>query len=386
MMREQIKKYLPLGITAVLVFAVIYQWKNLINGFELLLSAARPILIGCITAYIVNIPMNFYENKLFSRCRSVRFMRMKRPLCMTAAILTLILVISIVTSLIVPELASCIKLLADSLPAAFERLEQLVVSNKYLSMVISGDVLSGLSDLNWNSIVKNMLTIISKGVGDLAGSVSKAAITAVSAVTTFVIGFIFSMYILAGKEKLSVQLHRLSQRFVKLSYRIRAKKLLVTANESFHDFIVGQCVEACILGVLCILGMLLFRFPYAVMIGTLIGFTALIPVAGAYIGAGVGALMILTVSPIKSLFFLIFILILQQVEGNLIYPRVVGSSIGLPGMWTLAAIIVGGGLFGIYGMLIGVPLTATVYKLLRENVSRHLDNPQNDSETDDSDS
>ncbi|MGN1097475.1 MAG: AI-2E family transporter, partial [Clostridia bacterium] len=133
-------------------------------------------------------------------------------------------------------------------------------------------------------------------------------------------------------------------------------------------FIVGQCVEAVILGLLCIVGMLIFRFPYAVMIGTLVGFTALIPIAGAYIGAGVGALMIMTVSPIKAVLFIVFIVVLQQLEGNIIYPRVVGSSVGLPGIWTLAAITVGGGLFGIYGMLAGVPLAAAVYKLVKENL------------------
>ena len=141
-------------------------------------------------------------------------------------------------------------------------------------------------------------------------------------------------------------------------------------NTSFRSFIIGQCVEAVVLGVLCMLGMLLFRLPYAAMIGALVGFTALIPVAGAYIGAGVGAFMILTVSPVKAAGFLVYIVVLQQLEGNLIYPRVVGSSIGLPGLWVLAAVTVGGSLFGIGGMLIGVPLTAAVYQLIRRDVKR----------------
>ena len=141
-------------------------------------------------------------------------------------------------------------------------------------------------------------------------------------------------------------------------------------NDSFHRFIVGQCTEAVVLGVLCIIGMWIFRFPYAMMIGVLIGFTALIPIAGAYIGAGVGAFMILTESPLKSLLFLVFIVILQQLEGNLIYPRVVGSSIGLPGIWVLAAITIGGGLMGIPGMLLAVPIMATLYRLLRDDMHK----------------
>jgi predicted PurR-regulated permease PerM len=139
-------------------------------------------------------------------------------------------------------------------------------------------------------------------------------------------------------------------------------------NDSFHKYIVGQCVEAVILGTLCVLGMLIFRFPYATMIGTLVGFTALIPVAGAYIGAGVGTFMILTVSPMKAVLFLIFIAVLQQVEGNLIYPKVVGSSIGLPGMWVLAAVTVGGSLFGVFGMLVGVPMAAALYRILKNDM------------------
>lgn len=145
---------------------------------------------------------------------------------------------------------------------------------------------------------------------------------------------------------------------------------LSVLNDSFHRFIVGQCTEAVILGVLCMLGMFILRLPHAVMIGTLIGFTALIPVAGAYIGAAAGALMILTVSPIKALIFLIFLIILQNVEGNIIYPKVVGKSIGLPALFVLAAVTIGGGLFGVIGMLVGVPLTAAVYRLLKEDVEQ----------------
>ena len=144
--------------------------------------------------------------------------------------------------------------------------------------------------------------------------------------------------------------------------------MLKTINDAFHHFIVGQCTEALILGSLCILGMLIFRFPYAVMIGTLVGFTALIPIAGAYIAAAVGAFMIFTVEPMQAVWFLVFLIVLQQLEGNLIFPRVVGSSIGLPALWVLAAVTVGGGLFGILGMLLGVPLAASAYKLLSRDM------------------
>ena len=173
-----------------------------------------------------------------------------------------------------------------------------------------------------------------------------------------------------GKERLGHQFRRLLDTYWKPRWTEKLYYVLRTVDNCFHRFIVGQCVEAVILGLLCILGMLIFRFPYAGMIGALIGFTALIPVAGAYIGAVVGALMIFTVSPIQALLFLVFLVVLQQLEGNLIYPRVVGSSIGLPGIWVLAAVTVGGGLLGVGGMLLGVPLTAAVYQLLRHDMNR----------------
>ena len=156
--------------------------------------------------------------------------------------------------------------------------------------------------------------------------------------------------------------------YLKPTWYNRLTYFLQTLNSCFHSFVVGQCTEAVILGLLCMTGMMIFQFPYASMVGALIGFTALIPVAGAYIGAGVGAFMIFTVSPIKALLFLLFISILQQLEGNLIYPKVVGSSIGLPGIWVLAAVTIGGGVLGIGGMLLAVPLTATCYQMIRTDV------------------
>ena len=160
------------------------------------------------------------------------------------------------------------------------------------------------------------------------------------------------------------------EHYLKPAWNEKIRYVVGIFDNSFHKFIVGQCIEAVVLGVLCIIGMTILRLPYAMMIGTLIGFTALIPVAGAYIGAGVGAFMILTVSPIQALIFLVFVVILQQLEGNLIYPKVVGSSIGLPGVWVLAAVTIGGGIMGIPGMLLGVPTVASMYQLIRNDLNK----------------
>jgi len=205
------------------------------------------------------------------------------------------------------------------------------------------------------------------GAFDIAASVV-ASVS--SAVITGFLSLIFALYMLIGKEKLLGQLHRLLQAYVKPQACERLLYIGSVFNSSFHRFFVGQSIEALILGGLCIIGMYILQFPYALMIGTLIGFTALIPVVGAFIGAGIGAFMIFTVSPLQAVFFIIFIVILQQLEGNLIYPKVVGSSIGLPAIWVLVAVTVGGGLFGILGMLLGVPAAAALYRLLRENVEK----------------
>ena len=214
------------------------------------------------------------------------------------------------------------------------------------------------------------MELITTGIGGAVTAVVSAVSSVFSVVVTTLLSLIFSAYLLASRDRLSRQLHRLGRAYLKPAWRARLRYVLGVVNNCFHSYIVGQCIEAVILGVLCALGMLLFRFPYAGMIGALVGFTALIPVAGSYIGAFVGALMILTHSPLQALLFLVFLVVLQQLEGNLIYPRVVGSSVGLPGLWVLAAITVGGSLMGVLGILLSVPVAASLYRLLRDDLAR----------------
>lgn len=281
------------------------------------------LVVGCVIAYIVNILMSFYERHLMV------LKRWKRAFCMSLAFLTLILVGVILWKLIFPQLAACVAIACERFPDALDRLYGWLEGRVHIEKILSK-------------------------LGSL--------------LLTLVLGIVFSIYILARKEQLQDDFCRVGERFLKQTVRIRIGHLLVVLNRAFHSFIVGQCVEAVILGVLCVVGMWIFQFPYALMIGCLMGATALIPVAGAYIGAGVGVVMILTESPGKALLFLIFITVLQQIEGNFIYPRVVGSTIGLPGIWVFAAVVVGGSVFGIIGMFLAVPLTAAAYQLLKEAV------------------
>ena len=225
-------------------------------------------------------------------------------------------------------------------------------------------------NVNWPQILQRAASYLTNGLSSVFSSTMYIVSTVSSIVVTAVVALIFSIYILSGKEKLFDQFQTLARTYLNEKFYSGMCLILKTAHDTFTKFIVGQCTEAVILGALCTIGMLIFRFPYATMVGTLIGATALLPVVGAYLGAAVGAFMIFTVAPLKAIGFLVFIVVLQQLEGNLIYPRVVGSSVGLPGIWVLAAVTVGGGLGGIIGMLLAVPVTATLYKLIQKDVLR----------------
>jgi predicted PurR-regulated permease PerM len=283
---------------------------------------------------------------------------------------TLVAVVALVVGLVLPELAACIKLLVSEVPMAIGNGMEWLEKEGILAAILSEEAAASLASVNWQEKITQMAQMLAQGVGDVAQIAMGAVSATFSGFAKFVIALIFAIYILVGKEKLGVQLIRVTDHYLKPEWNEKIRYVLRVFNECFHKFIVGQCIEAVVLGSLCILGMTILRFPYAMMIGTLIGFTALIPVAGAYIGAGVGAFMILTVSPIQALVFLLFIVILQQLEGNLIYPKVVGSSIGLPGIWVLAAVTIGGGISGIGGMLLGVPTAAALYQLIKNDMNK----------------
>ena len=221
--------------------------------------------------------------------------------------------------------------------------------------------------------LKKVFDLVMTGAGGFFTSVVSVIAGLFGTVTQFLIGTIFAIYLLSSKERLAAQVDGLMRAYLKPQTRAHILYMADTVNQTFSSFIVGQVTEAVVIGMLCALGMLLLRMPYAVMTGTVVGVTALIPVVGAYIGAAVGAFMVFTVNPVQAVVFVVFLVILQQLEGNLIYPKVVGSSIGLPGIWVLAAVTVGGGVLGIGGMLLGVPLTASVYRLLGADVKTRIE-------------
>lgn len=346
----------------------IHYWPSAVDLVCAVLGAGLPLIIGFIVAYVVNILMSFYERHFFANSKKNIARKCRRPICMVGAFATLIAIVALVIGLIVPQLVSCVQLIIQKIPGFMTNVLALADTWE----IVPDDIIARLSAIDWNSKIGQIIQFLTSGIGSVMDVVVSTLSTVVSGVVTTLLSLIFSVYLLISKENLSRQFHRLSRRYLKDRWCAKLEYVLGVINDCFHRYIVGQCIEAVIIGVLCTIGMTILRLPYATMIGALVAFTALIPVAGAYIGAFVGAFMILTVNPLQALIFLIFLVILQQVEGNLIYPRVVGTSMGLPGIWVLAAVTVGGGIMGIGGMLLGVPLAAAVYRLVRDDVNRGM--------------
>ncbi len=356
------KKFLFALLGIFLLYVAIHYWPSISGFLGKLISAASPLFIGAVVAYFINLPMQFYEKKLFAKTKKPLLMKIRRPLCLFLAIISFAVVISLVIGLVVPQLISCIQLIISKLPDAMDQLIALLRK----STLISDKVIASLSAVDWESRIDQLVDLVTGGITDMMSIVISTVTGLISGIVTAFLSLIFSLYLLSGKDRLRKQMGRLAKAFLPEKAENKLRYFIEVISSSFHRYLVGQCTEALILGALCAVGMLILRLPYAAMIGALIAFTAMIPVAGAYIGAGIGAFMILTVSPLKALIFLIFITVLQQLEGNLIYPKVVGSSMGLPGIWVLAAVTVGGGLAGVLGMLFGVPLASAFYRIIRD--------------------
>ena len=376
-MKLERKNLVELGVAALLLYLAIHYWDAAMGTLGLICHAAWPLIFGAIAAFVVNILMSFYERnltRLLGRFRKLRVkegQRWLRALCMVLAFVTVALVLAFIVRMILPELQNCLNVLLGAIPKAVNALASWAEETFHISGLFN----SFLTEWQGNQdqikqTITSALNAMLYGAGSVMNVVVSATSTIVSSLITLFMGLIFAVHLLLGKERLSSQVNRLMDRFVPALWLERLRYFLSVLSDCFHSYIVCQVTEACILGGLCAAGMLLLRMPYALMIGCLIGVTALIPIAGAYIGGGIGAIMIFSVDPMQAVFFVIYLIVLQQIEGNLIYPRVAGSSLGLPGIWVLAAVTLGGGLMGIVGMLLGVPLTTAVYRLLREYVHK----------------
>ena len=329
-----------------------------------------PLVLGGVFAFVLNVPLKAIEKHIFKSDKKI-VKRIKRPLSILMSLLIVAAIITAVLLLVIPELVKTLRVLIEIFPAFLERVmdKATVLYEKYPEIQTAVDAI----EKNKSEITGTLVGVAKTAAGGILGSTIRIISSFFGGVVNVVIGLIFGIYILANKESLKATFKKILKVMLPEKQTESVLNVFAVANNIFAKFVVGQLTEAVILGTLCMLGMIIFRFPYAAMVGALVGITAVIPVVGGFIGAGVGAFMIMMEDPIKALLFVIFIIVLQQIEGNLIYPKVVGSSVGLPAMWVLAAVTVGGGLMGIGGMLIGVPIASTIYTIMREKVNYRYD-------------
>lgn len=359
--RRQITKWVITIVTSCcLIYLGIRHIGSVAGAIVWLVNLTKPLLLGVIFALILNVPMSMVEQKILYKCR---LQRAKRPI---AIILSLLLVIGLFVSvaiLVVPELFNAVKLIYQIITGGLEQLAKLEGKTEEIRTVKR--YFSGV-EIDWQGLKLQLEEWTMRQRNSFLDRIVELAGTAVSSVVTFFIAIVFSIYILAQKEKLKKQTCRLLRVWLPQKAAEGIIHMTDVYGKTFKLFVAGQATEAIILGVLCVVGMLILRIPYAPMIGALIGVTALVPLVGAYVGTIIGVIIILTESPFKALVFVVFIVILQQVEGNAIYPKTVGAKIKLPSLWVLAAVVVGGNLAGPVGLFLGVPLTSAAYTLLRE--------------------
>ena len=366
-------KLLGVIIAAILFFVLVSNVSSVGSFFSKIYSVISPLILGLCIAFVVNLPLRFLEERVFgklTRKNGKVWSKLKRPLCLTLSILFLLAIVIAFLSFVVPELIKTGQKFFTSLPSAMANLDATVDS--ILEKLHLAEVFPDFA-IDWNSVSAWALGMID----DHSNSIAQGAIGVVTGVLTtlinIVLGFFFSIYILASKEALG----KLAKSFLySIMRRERARKtisIIVLSNKAFSGFISGQCTEVILIGVLCFIGMLIFRMPYAVMVSCIIAFTAFIPVFGPFIGTAIGGFLILLDNPVKALWFVVFIIILQQLESNIIYPKIMGKHVGLPGIWVLVAVTVGGGLFGVPGIIVSVPVCSVIYTLFDRWIKKRLE-------------
>lgn len=337
-----------------------------------IISIISPFIIGGGIAFIMNNPMMFIERTFFSEKSPLGKIKegFKRPLSYLITLIIFIATILIILLIIIPELVNTIQELAVKLPEYWKDLQVFVVKN----LIDNPQVTDWVNNINidWVSIEEGLLSFFKRSALDWIGNTFSFATSLVGNIVTFVVAFIFSIYVLLQKETLIRQYKKVILAFTSASLAQRIFHIGELSNRAFSNFISGQLLEAVIIGTLFLVAMVIFGFPYALMISLTIAVTALIPIVGAFIGCVIGAFLILVESPIQALWFLIMFLVIQQIEGNLIYPHVVGKASGLPSIWILVAVTVGGSLMGILGILLFIPIGSILYTLLREAINHRL--------------
>ncbi len=367
--KENIKKIRGIIIFTALLIVCLWKYDVVFDFFRFIFGVTFPFILGGAIAFVLNVPMNFIQRHLFpeERIKNRKWIRKAaRPFSLILVLILVIGIVSVVMFILIPQLGATFGSLGSSIqdfvPKVQRWAEEVFEGNNQIRSWIAN------LDFDWNKIVEVGVNFFRHGAGSMLDSTITVARTIISGLATFFIAFVFACYILLQKEKLNIQVKKVMFAFIP---RGKAEAMLEVCSltyNTFSSFLTGQCLEAVILGSMFVLSMSVFKIPYALLIGIVIAFTALIPIFGAFIGCAIGAFLIFMVNPVKALFFIILFLILQQIEGNLIYPHVVGNSVGLPSIWVLAAVSIGGSLMGIVGMLIFIPIVSVLYALFREIV------------------
>lgn len=355
--------------TVVIIFAFV-NIEALWSFITYIIKIFMPFIIGVMIAFVLNVLLNVVENKLFKKLNEKNgkvWKKIKRPTSLITTFIIIIALIAFILGLLIPQLQNTATIFTENFDSykkeSIKILDKIGIDDKDIKVLnkniekIKGEVTSYVGD-NKQEIVQTTFGVASSVVGTI---------------TSLVLGIVFAIYILLKKEDLARQSRKVLKAYLPEKKEKRIREIANLSNKTFGNFISGQCLEALIIGVLCFIGMFILQIPYASTISVLVGFTALIPVFGAFIGTVIGAFLILMVDPTKAIIFIIFILILQQLEGNLIYPKVVGKSVGLPGIWVMVAVTVGASIAGVLGMLLSVPICSVLYSILKTDVNNRID-------------
>ena len=348
----------------------VFNFRALLGMLQGFIGMLKPFIIGACIAFVLNLPLKFIEEKWLGGLPE-KLQKAKRTLGIVLSLLFFIAVIAFVVISVIPQTGRTINQLTQKIPVFFNSVYQqaeLLLADNPEGLAFLNDL--ELQSMNWESVLTKVVNFLKNGVGSLVTSTVSVAGSVFGTLVNGIISFIFSMYVLAQKENLKQQADRIVRAYFKEKSYVKILYISKLLYDNFSKFLTGQCIEAVILGGLFVVAMTIFKMPYAFMIGVLIAFTALIPLVGAFIGCFVGAFFILVDSPMKALWFVGMFLIIQQLEGNLIYPKVVGNSVGLPSLWVLVAVTLGSSMFGVVGMLVFIPLFSTAYTLIREDVNR----------------
>ena len=370
--KMSIKKIRELIVFTALLVVALWKFDVVLGVLKTIWDIIFPFVLGGAIAFLTNVPMSFLEKKIFENAKKKNKIvrKLKRPISLILTIVLVVGVIALVMFGVIPQLTRTMGTLVTSINDFIPQMQSWIGEFFHNNQEIMN--LVDQIEFDPDQAIKWGISLLGNGAGNMMNTTMSAVGSIVSGVATFFIAFSFACYILFQKEKLHIQIRKVFFAFLPRQKADTFLKVCSLTYRTFANFLAGQCLEAVILGSMFVVTLSILRMPYALLIGILIAFTALIPIFGAFIGCAVGSFLIFMVNPQQAILFVIVFLVLQQIEGNLIYPHVVGESVGLPSIWVLAAVTIGGNLMGIVGMLVFIPLLSVIYTIFREFVYLRL--------------